>query len=296
MEKIDKQVRLLHKSLKGEITVPGLIRYLEHFGYNTVFFNTEEGDKLLDAVDIEQGETKAFTFYGDAKIVFIDNEMHHSDKLYALLHECGHIVLGHIGNDTIHLQDKHTTENEAEAFAYRVLNYRNEQAREMRKQVRLLHKSLRGEITVPGMIRYLERFGYNTVFFNTEEGNRITKAYGVDSMKNKVSSFVYNGGTKVVFVDDLSHISDKMHDLLHECGHITLGHMDEFEFHTIDKRTTECEAEAFAYAALHYNHQSFGRRIRNALSSVCDSVVSFFIRERTQKTAEEKEKGAGADE
>ncbi len=274
MEKIERQVRLLHKSLKGEITVPGLIKYLERYGYSTVFFNTPKGDKLLNAVDVEPGDAKAFTLCGRAKLVFIDNELPHLNKLYALLHECGHIVMEHIGDNTIHLQDKRTKENEAEAFVYRVLNYRNERAREMRKQVRLLHKSLRGEITVPGLIKYIERYGYNTVFFNTEDGDKLRKLYGLE--RGNAEAFSFYSITKIVFVDDFS--TDKIYLLLHECGHIVLKHIDENQLHSIDRRTTENEAEAFAYAALHYNRRSFSQRIRNSISAVCDSVVSFFIR------------------
>ena len=54
--------------------------------------------------------------------MFIDNTMHTNSKVYSLLHEIGHILLGHIGNGDIALKDNRILENEAEAFVYAVLN------------------------------------------------------------------------------------------------------------------------------------------------------------------------------
>ena len=144
------------------------------------------------------------------------------------------------------------------------------------KQVRLLHKSLKGEITVPAMIKYLERHGYNTVFFNTEDGDDLIRRCGIK--RKGVPAFTYSGIVKVVFVDDLSPINEKIYNLLHECAHIVLGQMSEAEIHTLDKRSTENEAEAFAYAALHYRRRSFFRKMRTALSALCDSVISSLFR------------------
>lgn len=144
------------------------------------------------------------------------------------------------------------------------------------KQVRLLHKSLKGEITVPGLIKYLEQFGYNTVFFNTEDGDDLIRRCGIE--RKGVPAFTYSGIVKVVFVDDLSPINEKIYSLLHECGHIVLGHMEELEYHSMDKRSTENEVEAFAYASLHYQSRSFFRKMRTALSALCDSVISSVFR------------------
>lgn len=123
MNFINKQVKLLHKHTHGDITVPGIIKFLEHRGYSVVFFNTEDGDALLLTYGITPNGAKAFTYCSTTNTVFVDNNLHMSDKLYSLLHECAHILLCHIGNDHIHLMDKRRTENEAEAFAYKVLNY-----------------------------------------------------------------------------------------------------------------------------------------------------------------------------
>ena len=124
MNIINNTSKKLHKSLKGNIDIPNLVKYLESIGYSVVFFNTEDGDELLKSYGINPGITKAFTYCGATKIIFVDGKLHTSDKLYSLLHECGHILLGHIGNNSIELLNKRSIENEAEAFVYAVLNYR----------------------------------------------------------------------------------------------------------------------------------------------------------------------------
>lgn len=120
---LNKQVKLLHKYTRGDITVPNIIKFLEHRGYSVVFFNTEKGDALLASYNITMEDTSAFTVCGTTKTVFVDDLLHTNDKLYALLHECGHVVLEHIGRNQLRMQDERRTENEAEAFAYKVLNY-----------------------------------------------------------------------------------------------------------------------------------------------------------------------------
>lgn len=109
----------MYKGTKGNITIPGVIKFLESVGYSVVFFNTEEGDYLLQSYELYPCTANALTYCGNTKVVFVDNLLHPSDKLFALLHECGHILMGHL-DDMI---DQHVYENEAEAFAYKVMHY-----------------------------------------------------------------------------------------------------------------------------------------------------------------------------
>lgn len=120
---IYKKAKLLRKFTKGKISIPSLIKYLEKQGYSVVFFNTPEGNELLTLYGIEPGNARAFTYRGTTNVIFVDNTICTSDKLYSLLHECAHIVLGHIGSGEIEFIDKRAAENEAEAFAYFVMNY-----------------------------------------------------------------------------------------------------------------------------------------------------------------------------
>lgn len=119
MNRIEREVKILHKSTKGEITVQSIMRFLEHQGYSVVFFNTDEGDHLLRSYGLYPCKTNAITYCGNTKVVFVDENIHATDKLYALLHECGHILLNHLDD----MLNKRAYENEAEAFAYKALNY-----------------------------------------------------------------------------------------------------------------------------------------------------------------------------
>lgn len=119
---IRKTANKFYKKTKGNVNLKSIISQLRMLGYSTVFFNTPEGDEILSALSIFPQQVKAFTYCGSANIVFVDNNQHPADKLYSLLHELGHILIGHIGKGEIDLNNKRKIENEAEAFAYMVLN------------------------------------------------------------------------------------------------------------------------------------------------------------------------------
>lgn len=135
-------------------------------------------------------------------------------------------------------------------------------------EAKKLYRQLKGDLTIPNLIRFIESKGYNVVFFNTDEGDDLIRRYNID--RKSVPSFMYTGITKVVFVDDLLHINDKAYCLLHECGHLILKHTKENEIHTIDKRSTECEADAFAYSVMHYSPL---KTLRNALFTLSFAIL-----------------------
>lgn len=119
-----KMVKKFVRCLKGKVDALSIATYLRQIGYSVILFHTPEGDEYLKRYHLIVNEQTAFTFCGSTKIVFIDNNLSNSEKIYSLLHESGHILLGHIGNNTMDLRDKRTMENEAEAFAYAVLHFR----------------------------------------------------------------------------------------------------------------------------------------------------------------------------
>lgn len=127
MTKIDTQAKKLYRSLKGNINIPNLIKYIESQGYSVVFIESEEGQAILKALNLDPGTKTAFSVsYDTHKYVFIYRERDTSSKIISLLHECGHIVLGHV--EEIDLLDGRTIETEAETFVYTVLNYRENNA------------------------------------------------------------------------------------------------------------------------------------------------------------------------
>lgn len=118
--KIYKLARRLKRKYK-KIDVQSIISELQTHGYDTVFFNTPKGDELLRAYGLNPGSSRAFTYCGITKVVFVDNALHTSDKICVMLHELGHIELKHIGGNSKYI-DSCLSEIEADAYAYSVLN------------------------------------------------------------------------------------------------------------------------------------------------------------------------------
>lgn len=110
------------KAVKGEVTLERAVGYLEGMKYHVRFYSSPNDETLVryNLSDIAD-KTTAFTYNGLAHVVFISNDLSYSEKLHRLLHETGHIVLNHIGTNTLHLKNNDETEAEAEAFVYTVL-------------------------------------------------------------------------------------------------------------------------------------------------------------------------------
>ncbi len=128
---IEKIANKIRKNLNGEITVSSVTGYLDRIGYAVVLMNTEEGNELIKAYDLEEYSKgkKAFTYVKDVRIVFVDNKLSYYDKLYSLLHELGHIIFNHLDDSVFPFSNKRLEEAEAEAFVYAVMSpYKNKTA------------------------------------------------------------------------------------------------------------------------------------------------------------------------
>lgn len=122
-KEIIKQAIKLRRKLKWKINFESIEEYLEGIGYKVIFFNTPVGDAELTRYGLTEKaeETKAFTYCGSAKIVFINGQLSPEDKTYLLYHELGHIVLGHLKYRHIGTNNKHLLEFQADTFAYALL-------------------------------------------------------------------------------------------------------------------------------------------------------------------------------
>ncbi|MDY3928612.1 MAG: ImmA/IrrE family metallo-endopeptidase [Clostridia bacterium] len=120
--KIKETANNLKKAIQGEITLVNAVKYAESIGYNVIFFSSfdDEYINLYDLTYIAQN-TSAFTYNNLAHIIFINDNISYFEKLHRILHEIGHIMLGHIGNGTLYLQNKDEADSEAEAFVYVLL-------------------------------------------------------------------------------------------------------------------------------------------------------------------------------
>lgn len=111
------------KALKGKnLTYVNAEKAANDLGYSIVFFNTPLGDMEIERYKLEHKKSlKAFTYSNAAKIIFIDGTLHSDDRLYLLLHEIGHIALGHIGDGKLMTRNQILIEFEADNFAYTVI-------------------------------------------------------------------------------------------------------------------------------------------------------------------------------
>lgn len=114
------------KSVKGKIDFVNVEEYLKALGYKVIFFNTCIGDAELARYDLQEKakKTKAFTYNGTAKIIFINNNASGEDKTYLLYHETAHIVLGHLNYSRLSTKNSILLDIDADAFVHEILNPR----------------------------------------------------------------------------------------------------------------------------------------------------------------------------
>ena len=122
--KIEKTAKQLKKETKGNIDLLSFVKYAERIGYRVVFFNTPDGDDTVSFYDLadEISQVPSFTIAEPERMIFIDGLENINNQMLLILHELGHILLGHIGDGDIDLKDKDFLEVEADTFAYAVIS------------------------------------------------------------------------------------------------------------------------------------------------------------------------------
>lgn len=122
-KKVYKTAKKFIKAVKGKKDFISVEQFAEKLGYKIIFYNSPCGNAEIIRYHLEQKaqNTKGFTYAAAAKLIFIDNSVHADDKLYILLHEIGHIMLGHVGDGKTFLRNAVLMDIEADAFAHEVL-------------------------------------------------------------------------------------------------------------------------------------------------------------------------------
>lgn len=156
--KIETAAKKFYKSINGKIEFENVEGYLRRLGYEVFFFNTAAGDaELARYGQTEKAKiSKAFTYVGTAKIVFINNQLSVEDKLYVLLHEVGHIALKHLDYERLSAHNRILLDVDADAFVYFVLN---------RKRKPSLQAALLAVILVMAVCLFF-RFPTESTFFS----------------------------------------------------------------------------------------------------------------------------------
>lgn len=120
---IEKTANKFARELKNDITLHSVKSYVEKYlGYKVMYLGTEAGDReILKNSLLDHKNRPAFACETEtSRIIFIDSTLSENDKLFLLLHECGHVLLGHTEIDSCEIDEKRA-EKEANQFAYTVL-------------------------------------------------------------------------------------------------------------------------------------------------------------------------------
>lgn len=144
--------------------------------------------------------------------------------------------------------------------------------KEIKAAKRFVKISLKGNINFEAVSNYINKTGYTINFYNPGETNSLIEKYKLSDFSKSVHAFtVKTKDIKTVFIDISLSAENKMRALLHEAGHIVLGHMDVSS--TIaDRRLHDMQAEAFAYAVLTYKRSY--KPLYFAICLVLTSVIS----------------------
>ena len=116
--------KFINRTLKGKTDTTSITAYLQSIGYTVSLYEAKDEDNLIEKYELDSRAkiVHAFTVEeGNVKFVYVNNALSPENKRYAILHETGHIVLGHLISDDLIVNDR-LREMEAEAFAYMVLN------------------------------------------------------------------------------------------------------------------------------------------------------------------------------
>ena len=120
-----KAKALYRRIKKNGITFEAVKDYAGRAGYSVLMYDSPEGKAELTAYNLHDlaSRRRAFTFDSKVKFIFITSAATEYEKIFLLLHELGHILLGHTSQTSV--KDSFNCEMEADAFAYEVLHYKS---------------------------------------------------------------------------------------------------------------------------------------------------------------------------
>lgn len=123
---VKHKAKILYRRIKKNgITFEAVKDYAERSGYSVLMYDSPEGKIELEAYNLQElaAKRRAFTFDSKVKFIFITSAATEYEKIFLLLHELGHVLLGHTSQTSV--KDSFNCEMEADAFAYEVLHHKS---------------------------------------------------------------------------------------------------------------------------------------------------------------------------
>ncbi len=144
MNRVEKGIKHFLKHYKGELTFYDLYNYVENeLHYKVVWFGSTYAERFLPNIApkvFEQlnPDEKGIALYannGAAKLVFLKKDMSDIEKITTILHEMGHIILGHLEESITPLE---VFETDADIFAHVVYHTLNTKSERKAKRLKVL--------------------------------------------------------------------------------------------------------------------------------------------------------------
>lgn len=144
--------------------------------------------------------------------------------------------------------------------------------KEIKAAKRFVKTFLKGNVNFEAVSNYINKEGYIINFYNPDESNSLIEKYKLSDFSKTVHAFTIKAkDVKTVFIDISLSAENKFRALLHETGHIVLGHMD-ISSTFADKRLHDMQAETFAYSVLNYKRNY--KPLYFAICLVLTSIIS----------------------
>lgn len=126
---IKQESKRILKLLNYDVTLENLLATLQNDNREIYFYNNSNtiGDKIIDAIhEKEYAQTvKSFSYEKDSQqFIFVKSNLDYNEKRFLILHELGHLLLGHNRHKVSYYETNLQCENEANSFANAVLNHR----------------------------------------------------------------------------------------------------------------------------------------------------------------------------
>lgn len=122
---------------------------------------------------------------------------------------------------------------------------------------RIIVNELHNDISEKKLTELLFSIGYNVLFGHSNDNNKVIESIGQTEFSKKVRAFAYadTNGNRIVFINTQKNKNGYLHSLVHELGHIVMGHLNSWGNEKLSESEKEAEAETFAKVMLHHSNK-----------------------------------------
>lgn len=146
----------------------------------------------------------------------------------------------------------------------------------VRRTAKKFIKSVKGNLDFESIEKYLNKLGYQVMFFDTFSGDKEIIRYNLEEEAKNKKAFTYNGTAKIIFIDNNVSSEDKKYLLYHETAHILLGHLNFVRFSTKNNIFLDIEADTFVHEILNPKRFNILMPLLFILVIVCSFTLGLY--------------------